>query len=441
MKLKQILVALFAIFTLSFSANAQSDSSDVCAKYKSLYFQYLKQKMYSDAMHFWSISADTCSDNLLDRKFFVNGRVGYLELYKAEQDPTRKAGLRDTVYWIYEQLIVKDPDPNGVADWKGKYASMLMSEDDKRYDKIDSLFKESVHVLKEKSEATYIRQYFKFLITVRFNTAPAEKKEEVRSYVIEEYLRLAEYCTNGASSERAAGKEEDAKKYDDAQQFIEKYFLQIVNDCTMLTNVVDKNLGSLPQDKTAKADKVKAYIAMLDKKNCQSTETYGKLMDTLISLDPTAEVYFITGKYYVSQDKHEKAVEYLQKAVDLEGEGAKKNEYLLELASAQYGAKKFNAAFKTAKLVEGDLKGKAMQICGNCIAATANSCGETTFQRKANYWLANDYYRKAAALGADVSTGKFLDSAPDATECFNEGISNGSTHYCSCWGESTTVRY
>jgi hypothetical protein len=58
------------------------------------------------------------------------------------------------------------------------------------------------------------------------------------------------------------------------------------------------------------------------------------------------------------------------------------------------------------KLVEGANKGKALKICGDAIAATANSCGETTFERKANYWLANDYYRKAAASGADVSTSK-----------------------------------
>jgi len=42
----------------------------------------------------------------------------------------------------------------------------------------------------------------------------------------------------------------------------------------------------------------------------------------------------------------------------------------------------------------------------DAIAATANGCGETTFERKANFWLANDYYRRAAAAGADVSTGK-----------------------------------
>ncbi|MBI3136115.1 MAG: hypothetical protein HYZ14_15675 [Bacteroidetes bacterium] len=439
MKLKQLFLALVLAVIAGVNLNAQTDTTDECGKYKSLYYQYLKQKMYRDAMNFWMTAAEKCGPEGMDRRFLSNGRAGYLELWKAETDVTKKAGLRDSIYWIYEKLIVADPD--GAADWKGKYATMLMSEDDKRFDKIDSLYKESVHVMKDKSEPVYIRQYFKHLITNRFNNAPADKKEEVRLYVIDEYLKLSEYCAGGAAAKRAAADEEGAKKYDEAQEFLDKYFIQIVNDCAMLTGVVDKKLTALPQDKTAKADKVKSYISLLDKKKCQSTETYGKLMDTLITLDPTAEAYFLTGKYYLENNNESKAVDYFQKAVDLEGTGANKDKYIFSLADAQYKAKRFSAAFRTAKLVEGELKGKAMIICGNAIAASANGCGETTFERKANYWLANDYYRKAAALGEDVSTGKFLDNAPDATECFNEGIANGSSHYCTCWGESTTVRY
>ena len=441
MKLKQILFALMLVVMTGIQANAQTDTTDECGKYKSLYFQYLKQKMFADAHTFWLTAYNKCGGyDGVDRKFFVNGRAIYLELLKVETDAAKKAGLRDSVYWIYESLIKKDPE--NAADWKGKYATMMMGEDDKRIGKIDSLYKESVHVMKGKSEASYIKQYFKHLITNKFNTAPADKKEEVRAYVIDEYLVLSDYCTQGAALKQAESDTAGVKKYVEAQDFLDKYFIQIVNDCSMLTSVVDKKVTSLPQDKTAKAEKVKSYIALLDKKNCQSTETYGKLMDTLISLDPTAEAYYLTGKYYSELKNEGKSIEYLQKAVDVEGSGAKKDEYTFALASAQYAAGRYSAAFRTAKLVEGELKGKAMMICGNSIAATANSCGETTFERKANYWLANDYYRKAAALGAEgASTSKFLGNAPDATECFNEGIANGSSHYCNCWGESTTVRY
>ena len=142
----------------------------------------------------------------------------------------------------------------------------------------------------------------------------------------------------------------------------------------------------------------------------------------------------------MSNDQAEKAVDYFQKAVDMEGTGANKDEYLYNLALSQYSAKKYRAAFNTAKLVEGENKGKAMKICGDAIAVTVNGCGETTFERKANYWLANDYYRKAAALGVDVSTSRFLDNAPTDEDIFTEGKSKGSPFTLSCWGESTIIR-
>lgn len=438
MNMKNLILALALMIVGGASANAQADSAN-CGKYKSLYYQYLKQEMYKDAMFFWGQAYNYCGGfDGVDKKFFANGRIAYLKLYDAEQDAAKKVVLRDSIYWIYESLIKKEPNN---PDWKGKYATMMMTEDDKRIDKIDSLYKDCVHSMKGEAAPVYIRQYFKHLITNKFNPAPADKKEEIRNYVIEEYMLLSDYCTSGAAAKRTAADEDGAKKYDEAQEFLDKYFVQIVNDCTMLTGVVDKKISSLPQDKTAKSEKVKAYIGLLDKKKCQSTETYGKLMDTLISLDPTAEAYYLTGKYYQDNGNESKAVEYFQKAVDMEGAGANKDKFTYALANCQYAAKRYRDAFRTAKLVEGEFKGKAMVICGNAIAASANSCGETTFDRKANFWLANDYYRKAAALGEEVSTGKFLGDAPTKEEGFNVGVSEGSSVSLPCWGESTTARY
>ena len=144
--------------------------------------------------------------------------------------------------------------------------------------------------------------------------------------------------------------------------------------------------------------------------------------------------------FFKNKGEKKKAVESFQKAVELEGEGENKQQYTLELANAQYKAGQYKAAFRTAKSIEGDLRGKAMVICGNCIAALANSCGESTFERKANYWLANDYYKKAASLGAEVSSSKFLDKAPDENEIFDAGKSKGDSITLTCWGESTTIR-
>ena len=81
-----------------------------------------------------------------------------------------------------------------------------------------------------------------------------------------------------------------------------------------------------------------------------------------------------------------------------------------------------------------------MIICGNSIAATAQACGESTFERNANYWLANDYYCRAADLGVEVSRKQFADRFPSMNDCFNEGVTPGDSYLLKCWGEKTIIR-
>mgnify|MGYP001945613885 CR=1 FL=1 len=181
----------------------------------------------------------------------------------------------------------------------------------------------------------------------------------------------------------------------------------------------------------------------MDQKKCQSSEVYGKYVDTLIMLEPTADAYFFGGSYALNNDNLTKASEYFTKAIELEGEGENKDKYTLNLANVQYKQRSYSSAFRTAKGVGGDeFRGDALMICANAIAATANSCGESTFARKANYWLANDYVKRAIGAGKEgVSSGQFLSNAPDSNEAFNEGVSAGASVSCSCWGETTTARF
>lgn len=440
MKLRHLILTLFVAFLATFNASAQETrtyNKENCDKYRSLYYQYLKQEMYRDAMTFWAMAYDYCGgSDSADVKLFTNGRAGYLKLYGTETDEKRKTEIRDSIYWIYDNLIRLEPTN---YDWQISYATMMVNEGDTRYDKIEALY-QAIHKKKNATSYYDIRVYFKHLIVNKYNNAPADKRDEVRAFIIEEYMLLSDYVSTSAKNLREKGDEEGAKKYDSAQEFMDKYLLQIVNDCSILTGVVEKKIGSLPQDRESKIAKLNAYIQLLDKKQCQKTDTYSKLLDTLLAVDPSANAYNKTGVYYLQNDQPDKAVNYFEKAVEMEGAGENKDEYLYNLALSQYAAKKYRAAYSTAKMVEGKNKGKAMKICGDSIAQLANSCGESTFERKANFWLANDYYKKAAALGEDVSSSKYLDNAPSSEEIFSAGYRTGDSISLSCWGESTTIR-
>lgn len=444
MKRKGILGALIVILFTSFNVSAQDSTStevDECGKYRSLYYQYLKQKMYVDAAGFWAKAIDNCDAAGLDAKFFTNGRYIYSKLKKeGSVDSSRAVELNDTINWIYEKRMVVENDPIWTAD----YASKLVSDKSQDFAKIDSLFGGSIHTLKENAKSTHIKQYFKHLIVNNFNSATAETKEDARTIIIEEYIVLSDYVGKALKAAKAAEKEKEVKRQESAQNFLDKYFLIIAKDCDVLIQVFDKKLNTLPQDAEEKKKKVNNYLSLMDQKKCQSSEVYGKFVDTLIVLDPTADAYFFGGSYALGNDNVSKAGEYFEKAVEMEADGENKDKYLLNLANIQYKQRSYKLAFRTASKVqgEGEYRADALMICANVIAATANSCGESTFARKANYWLANDYARKAIAAGKKgVSSSQFLSNAPDSNAAFSEGISSGSSFTLSCWGESTTVRF
>lgn len=442
MKLKALFFTLALAFFANLTANAQDGTynEEDCAKFRSLYYQYLKQKMYADACLFWSKAVTNCGDSL-DGKFFSNGRVAYMQLQKSvdEANTARIKEIDDTLAWIYEQRMKIEKDP----DWELDYAVMLVSNKSEDNAKIDKLF-ENIHVMKENSSYTHIKTYFRHLILNKFNAAPQEEKEAVRATIIDEYITLSEYCATAIKQLNEKGDEKSlkyVKGYESAQDFLDKYFLKIAQDCEVLLPVLDKKFESLPTEKDERLKQINKFIGLMERQKCTESDTYAKFVEESVSVNPTAAGYAGLGNVQLNKGEESKAVESFEKAVEMEGDGDNKDIYLLALANAQYKARSYKSAFSTAKRVGGDQQGKAMIICGNSVAALANDCGESTFARKANYWLANDYYKKAASMGESVSTSKFLSSAPDQNECFNEGISNGQSVTLSCWGESTTVRF
>ncbi len=446
-KLKRIsgiaVVGFFALFFGQVVYGQDSTATEDCSKWRGLYFQYLKQKMYRDAATMWNNALKSCGETGVDMKFWANGRVIYTGLAKeAEALPDVLKGLNDSICWIYEARMAcelrlnLEPD----SEWALDYVVFLMTLKDDRHDKLDHLFKH-IHVLKHKTKPSTIKKYFTHLITNKFNAAEGDAKEQMRSYIIEEYMILTDYLSIAMTVAKEAADEKEIQNIQNAQDFLDKYFLQLAADCTILTAVFEKQLGNLPQLHEAKKKKVTEMLSLMDKKGCSGSATYGKYLDTLIQLDPTAEAYYLAGRNQEENDKMSQAIEYYQKAIELEGDGTNKDKYQFALANAQYKNNSYKSAFNSAKLVQGELRGEALTICAASVAALANGCGESTFQRKANFWLANDYIRRAIDAGkTGISSSKYLDNAPGSTDCFTEGLQMGSSYTLTCWGESTIIR-
>jgi len=428
MKMKNlILLLILSVTTLGFSQE-QSE----CDKARGFTAMYAQNKMWRDASNFFLDSYRLCGMEGLEQKDWNNARIIYKNLIKLEKDAAKKAGLSDSLIWIFKSGDTYKENPK----WKVEYASYLVKTKSEDTKLIDDLYAKSIHALKEKNKTSDIQYYFTHLVR-KFNGSEGDTKEEVRGFALDEYLVLSDYLTKGkanATSEKKKG------YYTKTQGNLDTYFSQLAKNCDDITNVLGKKIVQLPTEKQAKIDAIKKYLNLLDKKNCTESELYGQFADSLLKLEPTAEAYYSQGNYYLKKKKYSKAKEYFEKAIEMEGERENVGKYQYGLATAYYSSGSYKVAFKTAKGVKGEFRGNALKICGDAIARTANSCGDTSFERKANYWLANDYYKKAAAAGAKVSTSQYLNNAPTKEDIFDAGKSVGSSISLKCWGESTTIR-
>ena len=109
MKLKGILGTLMLTLLIGSATYAQDSTAvDDCGKNRSLYYQYLKQKMFKDAADFWTKAVEHCGVENLDAKFYTNGRYLYSKLLKDEKYAFRVEGINDTIDWIYERRMAPE---------------------------------------------------------------------------------------------------------------------------------------------------------------------------------------------------------------------------------------------------------------------------------------------------------------------------------------------
>jgi hypothetical protein len=425
-----LLLITLTITTFSFS---QTDA-DNCKKYRGLTGMYAGQKAWRDAANFFVQSYTSCGLEGLEKSDWNNAKIIYKNLIKGEKDEARKVELKDSLIWVFEK-----GDTYGVdAKWKADYVTELVKLKSDSSDLCDELYANSIHTLKAKASTSHIKYYYTYLVRkfIKFQKSEEmDEMEEARTFAIDEYLVLSDYVSENVKKYTAAGSEKKVGYWKGVQTLLDQYFVKLAKDPKVLTDVLGKKMNSLPAVKEDKIEKVKGYLALLEKRDCGSTDLYGQLADTLILLEPTSAAFYAQGTFFYNKEEYSKAKGYYTKAMEMEADGENKDKFRLGLARAQSASRSYKAAFKTAKSVGGEYRSDAMKICAGAIAATANSCGDTSFDRKANFWLANDYMKKS-----NSGSSTYLSNAPNDNEIFEAGKEKGSRVSLPCWGESTTIR-
>ncbi len=429
---------LILTLLLTFSSFSRAQKDDVeCKKYRSLAGEEIKMKNYKRAakMYLKALEfCDACDKAAGNDIVYDNLKYSYETMWKAEKDEARQKELADTVVWIYELRIKQCTDVS--SKWNASYGYFL-GKSKINHVKCATILGEYIDEVKEKAGVSYMYQYFSSV----YMSYATTKENKWRDTLVKEYFILNEHL-DALKDDPTQG-----PYVDQIKKAIEGImFDRVLKSCDEITNVIELKVGQFADmSREDKLDFCSKALDILDKKECIESPIYGRVIEIYIELLPdslVSEGAYKYGKYLEGKREYKKAGEYYEIAILKNNNPDNNDKYKAGKVRIMFRQGQYKACFSLAKSVGGEYRGECLKIAAQCIAQTANSCGESTIDRKANYYLAIDYLEKAGAAGANVSGLKatYKRSCPTKEEKFKVSWQNGKQITLSCWGETTTVR-
>jgi hypothetical protein len=354
----------------------------------------------------------------------------YQSIKKLDKDKPTIALYSDSLVSVFERaqnngLAIDSSYYEKIAKWYAKG-----SKPDHKKAEINYLKSQSFS--KYKPSIYNITGYYGSLYDLFVENKGEDK--ELKSKLIGEFFRMSSIINDN---------DIDVKALD----FITKRFNRVIRSCDDILPELSGYLSKLPQDKNSKILAVNNFIELLENKKCTSSPEYETLIDTLLNIDRSPLSVLAKVKLLRAKGKHNDAQKMLNEAKKMEMSEDQKKIVLSKIADMEiesvkryFNNRSYKKAFSEGRKITGKYRGEGLKLAGNSVAALANSCGSSTFERKCNYYYAIQVLESARSAGASVSASisKCRSLLPTSDEKFDNG--NPSTMTLSCWGVTVSLK-
>ncbi len=431
---------LFKIVFLGLGLSAFAQNNDCNVKY-SLFVGNVKAKRYVESKTELETLMQTCP------KLSINVYKYGAKVAKATKDA-------DLMKKVYENQIANFPDKD-VAKAHDAYAVFLIDNNLGTEQEIQGLLEKAYKISPTDMSVKNIFRYFNGVYNANKDANPQKVFDTYDDVLESVEEKLAYYSTKLSplmDKEEAGTINDKEKKYLKVYTINSKALSQVktgldakieeLATCDRLIPLLEKQFDVKKSDETW----VRRSVRRLDKKDCQSSPLYEKLVRTYAELSPSSMAYnFLAGVLEDNGDKSG-AKEMRQKAFDLETDPSKKA--MLKLKEA-YDARRRGVPSKVRSLAYEALKynknlGEAYLLIANEYAKSANSCGSDEFEKRMVYVAALNKALKAQAVDPGCGAGRYISNysknIPSKKLIFNKGVKGGSSYRVGCWiGETVTV--
>ncbi|HSI70916.1 MAG TPA: hypothetical protein VK941_11825 [Gillisia sp.] len=214
-------------------------------------------------------------------------------------------------------------------------------------------------------------------------------------------------------------------------------------DCTNLIPLYKKDFEA----NRTNVDWLKIASERLSAKDCTEDPIFFQVSEALHRAEPSAKSALYLGQLAEAEGKSSQAMKYYTESAELEENPRDKARVYMRIADNYRKGGNLSQArtFYRRSLDAQPSNGRAYLHIANMYAQSANNCGETTFDKRAVYWLAADYAARAGRVDpslsstANESVAAYKGRAPQKSDIFQAG-KQGETIRIGCWiGESVKV--
>jgi tetratricopeptide (TPR) repeat protein len=206
--------------------------------------------------------------------------------------------------------------------------------------------------------------------------------------------------------------------------------------CEVLVPMYTKNFDA----NKSNAIWLKRAAGRMVSKECTADPMFVKIVEAFHTLEPSAESAGYLGDLAYGKKDYATAKKYFEESANLHEDKYKKATMYYKIAQMEKrrGAKSSSRSFANKAIAQRPSYGSAYLLIASLYASSANDCGDTTFKKKAVYWLAEKTALKAGKVDpssrsrAAKSVASYKAKAPTKQMIFDEAMGGKSVNI-ACW--------
>jgi tetratricopeptide (TPR) repeat protein len=403
----------------------------------SLYREFFKQEDYKSAMPHWRVVYRTYPKSTA--QIYIDGLKMMEENMAQALNTSTKIQYLDTMMLIFDKRMkYMDNEGELLGRKAAKYLETIITLDLSRDEYIKHL--KTGYGFAEKSIAksgnitepavlVLFMQSTKILFSMdQFNKGVVFDNFEKTLNILEEQVK----------------KEDSREKANTAIPLVESIIESSgALDCEGLVDFYTPKYNESPEN----VELIKKILRMFKRENCENDFSM-QLAEKLYLLEPSAEAAYNMARSFLKKENYSKAFEYYERAYTDETNNELKATYYYEAAGLSLQQHKLQNARDLAReaiKLRSDYC-EAYQIIGETYAQASKSYSEDDFERSTVFWLAVDYFRKAAGSDkcredANNKASFYENYFPNKEDIFFHSLTIGNNHFIGGWiNETTKVR-